>query len=211
MSLYDDLGVAANAAADTIRAAHRRMVKKHHPDKGGDRESFDKVQRAYLILRDPKTRQRYDETGESEVAPDNELGEIAAMIVAAFDGATGECGGQFDTVDLIASMRNHLSARLQNAKANMENLKAGETAINKIMKRLSYKGEKSDLIAGMLNNRLRDSKAAQGAVSKEIETIERAQEYAKDYGYTFDRVMNPSPFAQAAAQSTGSFFNRTSW
>lgn len=97
MSLYDDLGVSPDADADTIRAAHRRLVQQHHPDKGGNREDFDRVQHAYLILRDPVTRERYDRTGEAEAAPNNELAEIATLIVGCFDQATAQCGGRFDT------------------------------------------------------------------------------------------------------------------
>lgn len=210
MNLYDQLGVPPNADADDIRAAHRKLAKKHHPDKGGNREDFDKVQHAYLVLRDPKTRARYDETGQDEVAPDNELSEIANMLVQAFDMATGSCGGAFDTIDLATEMRRSLVGRMAEAKANLANFKAGATAIEKIMKRLSYKGDRSDLIGGMLRNRLADSQKAQAKITEEIETIERAQAYAKDYGYQFDARAPQDPWMQSAQTSTSGgrgFFN----
>lgn len=191
MSLYDDLGVSPDADADAIRKAHRKGVQKHHPDKGGEREEFDKVQRAYLILRDPKTRQRYDETGEDEVAPDNELAEIANLIVSAFDMATASCGGAFDKIDLAAEMRRGLASRLTDAEEMLANLKAGVDAIEKIGKRLSYKGDRSDVIGSMLRGRLEENRKAQATVSKQIEDIERAQAYAADYGYEFTAPAPP--------------------
>lgn len=209
MSLYDDLGVDPGADGDAIRKAHRRRARETHPDAGGDTEEFHKVQRAYLILRDPKTRQRYDETGEDEVAPDNELSEIASLIVSCFDMATANCGGAFDRIDLAAEMRRGLAQRLAAAKENLANLKAGVTAIEKISGRLSYKGDRSDVIGNMLRGRLDENRRAQAAVSTEIENIERAQAYAADYGYAFDA---PPPFQQIdprQAGGLGSFFNST--
>lgn len=36
------------------------MVKQHHPDRGGDSEHFKKINEAYDVLKDPQTRQQYD-------------------------------------------------------------------------------------------------------------------------------------------------------
>jgi hypothetical protein len=41
------LGVSPQASADDVRAAYRELVKRHHPDAGGDREMFERVTRAY--------------------------------------------------------------------------------------------------------------------------------------------------------------------
>jgi hypothetical protein len=41
------LGVAVNASPDMVRDAYKILVKKHHPDKGGDPELFRRVQSAY--------------------------------------------------------------------------------------------------------------------------------------------------------------------
>ena len=196
MSLYDDLGIDPGADADAIRKAHRRRARETHPDAGGDADEFHKVQRAYLVLRDPKTRQRYDETGEDEIAPDNELAEIAKIIVSAFDQATGECRGMFDRVDLIAQMRQVLVQRLAASKEMLANLKAGVTAIESIADRLSYSGDRTDMIGTMLRGRLEENRQAQAKVSAEIESIERAQVYAKDYGYRFDVQMPPDMWGQ---------------
>jgi len=44
---YHVLGVAADAKHDDVVAAHRKLVKIHHPDKGGDPVQFDRVTRAF--------------------------------------------------------------------------------------------------------------------------------------------------------------------
>lgn len=40
------LGVPVNSNPDQVRFAYRVLVKKHHPDRGGDPEMFHRLQRA---------------------------------------------------------------------------------------------------------------------------------------------------------------------
>ena len=58
------MGVSKNATPDEIRKAHRKLVIKLHPDKGGDPEKFKEMQNAYEVLSDPKKREIYDRYGE---------------------------------------------------------------------------------------------------------------------------------------------------
>lgn len=60
MSHYDTLKVSENAPQDDIKKAYRRLASKHHPDKGGNKNEFQKIEEAYRILSDPESRQRYD-------------------------------------------------------------------------------------------------------------------------------------------------------
>jgi len=57
---YDVLGVKENADQDTIKKAYRSLAKKHHPDKGGNDETFKKVSEAYDVLGDESKRSQYD-------------------------------------------------------------------------------------------------------------------------------------------------------
>lgn len=43
---WKTLGVPINANPETVRSAWRLLVKKHHPDAGGDPEMFHRLQRA---------------------------------------------------------------------------------------------------------------------------------------------------------------------
>lgn len=44
---WDTLGVAVNATKEQTREAYRLLVKKHHPDVGGDAELFRRVNEAW--------------------------------------------------------------------------------------------------------------------------------------------------------------------
>jgi len=44
---WDILGVPVNSSADQVREAYRILVKKHHPDAGGDPDLFIRLQGAF--------------------------------------------------------------------------------------------------------------------------------------------------------------------
>jgi DnaJ-class molecular chaperone len=57
---YQTLGIGKNASADEIKKAYRKLASQHHPDKGGDTATFQKIQGAYETLSDPAKRSEYD-------------------------------------------------------------------------------------------------------------------------------------------------------
>mmetsp|Transcript_17129 Transcript_17129/g.28686 ORF Transcript_17129/g.28686 Transcript_17129/m.28686 type:complete len:422 (-) Transcript_17129:525-1790(-) len=65
--LYARLGVEHGASEDEIKRAYRKLALKHHPDKGGDPETFKKISEAYSVLSDEQKRRLYDATGEAEL------------------------------------------------------------------------------------------------------------------------------------------------
>jgi hypothetical protein len=50
LAALETLGLAWGASRAAIKAAHRRLVKQHHPDMGGDAEAFRLVNDAYQLL-----------------------------------------------------------------------------------------------------------------------------------------------------------------
>jgi DnaJ-class molecular chaperone len=60
MDYYSLLGVSKTDDIDTIKKAYRKLAMKHHPDRGGDQETFQEIQKAYDTLSDPEKRAAYD-------------------------------------------------------------------------------------------------------------------------------------------------------
>jgi len=58
---YSILGVSRDADEDEIKKAYRRLAAKHHPDRGGSKEEFQRIEEAYRILSDPVQRQQHDQ------------------------------------------------------------------------------------------------------------------------------------------------------
>jgi curved DNA-binding protein len=64
---YSTLGVAKTATAKEIKAAYRKLARKHHPDVNpGDKSAETKIKElneAYEVLSDAEKRKKYDELG----------------------------------------------------------------------------------------------------------------------------------------------------
>jgi DnaJ-class molecular chaperone len=64
---YSSLGVAKTASQKEIKAAYRKLARKHHPDVNqGDKTAegrFKEINEAYEVLGDPEKRKKYDELG----------------------------------------------------------------------------------------------------------------------------------------------------
>ena len=66
---YDLLGLDAEATAEEIKKAYRRLAHQYHPDKNPDNpqaeEVFKRLSQAYQTLQDPQKRAAYDRFGPS--------------------------------------------------------------------------------------------------------------------------------------------------
>jgi molecular chaperone DnaJ len=59
-NFYDVLGVKKESSQDEIKKAYRKLAVEHHPDKGGNEETFKKISEAYDTLGDEEKRKQYD-------------------------------------------------------------------------------------------------------------------------------------------------------
>ena len=65
---YKILGVNKSASQDEIRAAYRKLARKHHPDLNPDdkeaNKKFQQINEANEVLSDPEKRKKYDQYGK---------------------------------------------------------------------------------------------------------------------------------------------------
>lgn len=110
---YQVLGVPKNADEKDIKAAYRRLARKHHPDVNpGSKESeaaFKEVSEAYQVLSDAEKRRQYDRFGHGfedggftwqnpkthmDSGQEGGFGDLFEQIFSNF-GAGGAGGGFF--------------------------------------------------------------------------------------------------------------------
>ena len=59
-NFYKILGVSQNADLKEIKQNYRTLARQHHPDRGGNAETFKKINEAYQSLSDSQKRAEYD-------------------------------------------------------------------------------------------------------------------------------------------------------
>ena len=133
---YNALGLSREATQEDIRKAHRKLVRKYHPDANPEdpraEERFKEVQRAYEVLSDEKKRRQYDEglRSSSRGSPGrSRYRESASRPRARADESTG--GGTTHTVDLselLGKLANLSSDGAGGRKGGSYELRGAEVA-----------------------------------------------------------------------------------
>ena len=205
--LYETLGVGRDATPDEIKKAHRAGVKKHHPDRGGERETFEQVQRAFLVLHDPEKRQRYDETGDDASASsvDQTQSEVARLVIGAFDRALTELQGNFKRRNVVAKMKALLSAdRKRGDEANLMIAK-GKAQMEEMRTRLGFTGDgdQTNIIDSALLSRIREADDQQRLNNEMMERVDQAIKHVELYGWEVDPEPEMKPFSGAGSYNQG--------
>ena len=60
MDYYSILGVPKDASDKDLKSAYKKASMQHHPDRGGNEETFKQINEAYSTLKDPQKRGMYD-------------------------------------------------------------------------------------------------------------------------------------------------------
>jgi molecular chaperone DnaJ len=101
---YEILGVSRDADKEEIKQAYRRQARKYHPDvnkEPGSEERFKEINRAYEVLSEPETRERYNRFGEAGVSGAaagagfqdmGDMGGFADIFESIFSGFAGGMG-----------------------------------------------------------------------------------------------------------------------
>eukprot|EP00762_Andalucia_godoyi_P004529 ANDGO_05106.mRNA.1 Chaperone protein DnaJ len=70
MSHYETLGLTCECSEEDIKKAYRRLSLQCHPDKNpAASDAWDKIQKAYTVLKDRELREHYDRTGNDTLTP----------------------------------------------------------------------------------------------------------------------------------------------
>ena len=134
--LYDDLGVPIDATPDQIQAAFRALSKQHHPDAGGDHDTFARISAAYSVLSNEQKRIAYDAGVDPNFDPvKTATGHIRAAFTELINGSKDP-----DRCDLVAEVGKMIAADRKNLEKSNAAAEKQLKRIDKIEKRLKGKG-----------------------------------------------------------------------
>ncbi len=184
MNPYEELGLNADATPEEIKKAYQKKAQKAHPDKAtGDVVVFKKLKEAYEILSDAERREEFDKTGNTDAPPD-----VNGRALAELAGLLGQVISQVDVDynDIVELMQNEIESVIQQSEAA---IKKNETDIKKylgVIKRTKVKGNKENMMAGMVQAFILQRNQVITANQKNIVMYKRMLELLADYDYSFD-------------------------
>lgn len=193
--LYEILGVARDADADTIKKAFRKLAQQHHPDKGGDHAKMQEVQQAYDVLGDAERRRQYDETGSTapiSSVDDKARSALAEMINKAVEavGTVGEDALEFH--DPVQVVRDELhSVREANAEVRdktQRKIRQRQTALKRLVRK---EGEGPSILADALRGAIVQLENAIEQIAEKDVVILKILDMLAEYDYHTDERKTP--------------------
>jgi len=152
MNLYDELGLPPDCTFDDIKRKYRTLAQQHHPDKGGDEDTFKKIKLAYEVLSDPARRSQYDSTGKIEEDVPirvSALQELAGLVIHSIPKINPDNG------DLIAEMKRELNENISQTKNNIITCNSYIIKLNKILKKVNLKKEGDNFIKSVIEDQIK--------------------------------------------------------
>ena len=107
-SYYAMLSVTKESTTEELTKSYRKLSLKVHPDKrGGSEEAFQKLNRAYEVLKDEKSRAAYDRFG-FDLGDDTSADDLAQEIGTHANRAVGVPGAAPSRVEVAQEVKLRL-------------------------------------------------------------------------------------------------------
>lgn len=180
---YAELGVGKNANKDEIRRAYRKKAQKGHPDKGGDKDKFYAIQKAYAVLSDDVRRSRYDLGGDDADTPDitsqalQHIGNLFLQIIEQAD---------VDHTNIVEDMRRSVEATRGKDKADISIIRKAIVKREKAMKRIKCKAKGQNMLEAMLLGDIDARKRNIASMESRLPLYEEMLKILAEYEYKAD-------------------------
>lgn len=198
-NLYDILGVDKDATDEEIKAAYRNKAKKNHTDVGGDNDKMVAITKAYSVLKDPKKKEHYDNTGQEQL--DGFDKRFRAFIQEIFIKIVETDTVDVEHMDLIDLFKQNLGGMLSNGQNLLNkterNLKKMRSALERVT------AEKDSAILEVMNGNVQRLEKEINLIELDIEFVEDCLEVLNSYHYKFDQRESPMNFHAGGTFSFG--------
>lgn len=192
MTLYDDLGLNKNASKEDIKKAYKDKAKKYHPDKGGDKDKFAMILKAYDVLKDDEKRSYYDEYGQEQPKINIKEQKAITIITQIIEGILDTDERDIIYTDIIGIAKTFLSEKRNTFKKMNEKLNFDLKQLEKLKKiftkRLKHKKKvtQTNLFLSVIDNKIRLLEKNKKDVEFELEILKIASKMINDFNFKFD-------------------------
>ena len=189
MNPYTELDVSITASTEEIKQRYRTLAQMHHPDKGGDEETFKRIKLAYEILSDPVRRKQYDITGETTTtnAKDEAISNIIQIILHIVPSFNA------DEEDLIKIAESEANAMLEMVKNDILNTEMQIQRFEKVLKKLRIKTDGENILNTFITHQIQQRKQELQNFQRRIKVCNLMLEILKDYEYGLINLIFDKP------------------
>lgn len=186
--LYGILGVGRDASQAAIKKAYRKKAKSLHPDKGGDAEAFQALEKAHRTLGDPQLRAEYDATGNTDGRKlDNSLSAAYSLIAGTCEQILNKilAGGNNPLhFDIVADIRTHITAPIAKGEGARKKIERHLSLIRPLEGKFKAKSGEN-ILEGLVKAKIAQGERQMEATDAELAKFRKAEEIMKDYSFAW--------------------------
>ena len=181
---YTILGVNKDASPSEIKKAYRKQSKKHHPDKGGNHDTFSKISNAMAIIGDPQKRKQFDETGKTEEDSfDKRFQQFIMEGLAHMDNKDNI--EHLDLIEMFTDAAQETKNRILKTKRNViKSIAKYEKAVKRIKRKDG--NDERNIILHLMQSKLDRFKREKITCTTEIEFAEKVIAVLGEYDFEFE-------------------------
>ena len=185
--LYRILGIGRGAARDEIHKAYRRKAKSSHPDSGGSVGAFGELATAYAVLSNPRSRERYDHTGEVEPPRPDNFDASAFEVIAQKLGLILHAEHELTNMDVGAVIEGAIREDMTQRRASIASQRRAIDRARRLRSRIKRKANGQDnMLVRVLDWHESSTRIQIDKNEAAVASMERALEILKDYSFTED-------------------------
>ncbi len=186
MSYYKTLKVNEDASQAEIKKAYKQLAQQYHPDKGGDKQTFQEITEAYQCLCNELTRTQYDngtynkhkrKYESTEEKAEKILIEAYVTVIQSIDPS------RIKYTNIIAKIESNLKDKISTIKKSKKAATQELTKQQEILSRLSGSNE---LLMDITHRNISAIKQDLTAMQDNIQVIKTSIMMANDYSYRTD-------------------------
>lgn len=201
---YAELELPRDASPADVKKAYRQRAKATHPDVGPtpDSTKFERVQRAWMVLRDPDRRAKYDRTGDiDEALPDNAQAHALTIVMGFFVAVVAQALGNPEVFkrDLVELAKKNFCEQIAGFEKELKKHERAAEMFRQLEKKLRAKKKANPLLRQALLNQADGVAPVPADLRRKIQAHKDALDLVDGYTFEMDTASAGMTYTPLAA------------